>query len=224
MPSARCSPVPLSPICAPVTRGGPSSNPVVEAAPPAHCAMFSQTLQSSYGPGPKPLTDATIIRGLSSLIRSQVNPMRLSAPGAKFSTSTSHFLTRASRIALPFGFLASTVIERLFPLSIVKYRLSAPGMSRSWPRVTSPSPARSTLMTSAPSHASSCVHVGPDCTCVKSRMRTPSSALPILGNLLNRALRVEFADAAALGAGRRVDHRVDERGFAGVHRGVNGAL
>ena len=43
----------------------------------------------------------------------------------------------------------------------------------------SPSPARSTLTTSAPSHASSCVHVGPDCTCVKSRMRTPSNALPI---------------------------------------------
>ena len=65
-------------------------------------------------------------------------------------------------MAFPFGCLASTVIERLFPLSIVKYRLSTPGMSRSWPRVTSPSPARSTLMTSAPSHASSCVHVGPD--------------------------------------------------------------
>ena len=119
------------------------------------------------------------MRGLSSLMRSQVKPMRLSAPGAKFSTSTSHFLTSASRIAFPFGFLASTVIERLFALSIVKYRLSTPGMSRNWPRVTSPSPARSTLMTSAPSHASSCVHVGPDCTCVKSRMRTPSSALPI---------------------------------------------
>src|SRR6516225_6117998 len=33
-------------------------------------------------------------------------------------------------------------------------------------------------MTSAPSHASSCVQVGPDCTWVKSRMRMPSSALP----------------------------------------------
>ena len=41
MPSARCRPVPLSPICAPVTTGGPSSKPVVEAAPPAHCATFS---------------------------------------------------------------------------------------------------------------------------------------------------------------------------------------
>src|ERR1700760_1958406 len=42
----------------------------------------------------------------------------------------------------------------------------------------SPTPGRSTLITSAPMKARSCVQVGPDCTCVKSRMRTPSSALP----------------------------------------------
>ena len=34
MPQARCRPVPESPICAPVTSGGPSRKPVVEAAPP----------------------------------------------------------------------------------------------------------------------------------------------------------------------------------------------
>ena len=33
-------------------------------------------------------------------------------------------------------------------------------------------------MTSAPNQAKSCVQVGPDCTWVKSRMRTPCSALP----------------------------------------------
>src|SRR5688572_12773413 len=46
----------------------------------------------------------------------------------------------------------------------------------------SPTPGRSILITSAPNQASSCVQVGPDCTCVKSRMRTPSSALPALPN------------------------------------------
>src|SRR6185295_15777352 len=51
-------------------------------------------------------------------------------------------------------------------------------MSRSWPRVASPSPAFSTLITSAPNQASSWVQVGPDWTCVKSRILTPSSALP----------------------------------------------
>src|SRR3954463_10774240 len=110
-------------------------------------------------------------------------------------------------------------------------------MSRSWPRVASPSPAFSTLMTSAPNHASSWVQVGPDCTWVKSRILTPSSALPmgisespVVGwmrwrlLLLQRALRIEVADAAALTAGGRVDHRVDERRLARVHRRVDGAL
>src|SRR5277367_7183394 len=180
MPSARCRPVPLSPICAPVTSGGPSSKPVVDADPPAHCATFSYTLHSSYGPGPKPLTEATIMRGLSSWIRSQVNPMRSSAPGAKFSTSTSQCLTNFSSTCLPCSLLVSSVTERLLWLSMVKYRLSASGTSRSCSRVMSPAPAFSTLITSAPNHASSCVQVGPDCTCVKSRMRTPSNALPMV--------------------------------------------
>src|SRR4029453_6128432 len=52
----------------------------------------------------------------------------------------------------------------------------------------SPSPARSTLITSAPNHARSCVHVGPDCTCVKSRIFTPSSALPSLPHGLDETL------------------------------------
>src|SRR5436190_1965258 len=42
----------------------------------------------------------------------------------------------------------------------------------------SPWPGRSTLITSAPSQASSWVQVGPDWTCVKSRIFTPVSALP----------------------------------------------
>ncbi len=53
-------------------------------------------------------------------------------------------------------------------------------MSCSWPRVMSPTPGRSTLITSAPNQASSCVQVGPDWTWVKSRMRTPLSALVIM--------------------------------------------
>ena len=73
----------------------------------------------------------------------------------------------------------SSVIERLLWFSMVKYRLSTSGMSRSCSRVMSPAPARSTLITSAPNQASSCVQVGPDCTWVKSSMRTPSSALPM---------------------------------------------
>jgi formyl-CoA transferase len=40
-PIARCRPVPESPICAPVTKGGPSGTPVVLIAPPIACATFS---------------------------------------------------------------------------------------------------------------------------------------------------------------------------------------
>src|SRR5712692_8421032 len=42
----------------------------------------------------------------------------------------------------------------------------------------SPMPGRSTLITSAPNQASICVQVGPAWTWLRSRMRTPSSALP----------------------------------------------
>ncbi len=38
---ARCMPVLLSPRAAADTVGGPSQKPVVDAAPPAHCATFS---------------------------------------------------------------------------------------------------------------------------------------------------------------------------------------
>ena len=60
------------------------------------------------------------MRGLSLWMCSQVSPMRSSAPGAKFSTSTSHCLISRSRISRPFGCFESIVIERLLPLSIVK--------------------------------------------------------------------------------------------------------
>src|SRR4051794_23003083 len=99
----------------------------------------------------------------------------------------------------------------------------------------SPIPGRSTLITSAPNQANSCVQVGPDCTCVKSRIFTPSSALVIFVSpdvltclrslcrlLADRALRVEVADAAAFAARRGVDHRVDQRRLAGIHRFVDG--
>src|SRR5271170_6088949 len=89
----------------------------------------------------------------------------------------------------------------------------------------SPTPGRSTLITSAPNHASNWVQVGPDCTWVKSRMRTPSSAFMLCSCFFRQgAFRVEIADVATLAARRRVDHRVDQRGLAGVHGRVDGAL
>src|SRR5580704_648808 len=115
----------------------------------------------------------------------------------------------------------------------------------------SPTPGRSTLITSAPNQPSNWVQVGPDWTWVKSRIRTPLSALVIVllrivsaparagrkGDganatpsgcgwlfLLQLALRIEVADAAALAAGSRVQHRIDQGRLARVHRRVDGAL
>ena len=111
--------------------------------------------------------------GLSFWMYSQVKPMRSSAPGPKFSTITSDSLISFSSTALPSGFLVSSVSERLLLLSIVKYSASASGTSRSWLRVTSPEPGRSTLITSAPNQASIWVQAGPACTCVKSMILMP---------------------------------------------------
>ena len=80
------------------------------------------------------------------------------------------------KIPRPVSCFVFSVTLRLLWFSIVKYKLSTSGRSCSWRRVASPVPGRSTLITSAPNHASNCVHVGPDCTWVMSRMPTPSSA------------------------------------------------
>src|SRR3954466_7362052 len=65
----------------------------------------------------------------------------------------------------------------------------------------SPPPGRSILITSAPSQARSWVQVGPDCTCVKSSTRTPSSALPAWPNGLLEGLGMPLPFFAAFLAG-----------------------
>ena len=59
-------------------------------------------------------------RGLISWIRSQEKPIRSSAPGAKFSTSTSHSSTRRVSTSRPVSVLGLSSIERLLWLSMVK--------------------------------------------------------------------------------------------------------
>ncbi len=118
---ARCRPVPESPICAPVTNGGPSGTPVVLIAPPIACATFSYALKSAYGPlEPKPLIEPITIFGLISWIFSHVKPKRSSTPGPKFSMMMSHFFSRSTNTCLPSALFMLTVIERLLQLSIVK--------------------------------------------------------------------------------------------------------
>src|SRR5438445_10162007 len=123
----------------------------------------------------------------------------------------SHFFRRSTNTCLPSALFMFTVIERLLQLSIVKYRLSAFGTSRSWPRVASPC-GFSSLITSAPIQASSCEQVGPACTCDMSRMRIPLSAS--MFDLFLFCARIQARDATAFGARGFIDHGIDERGFA----------
>src|SRR5712691_3448506 len=169
------------------------------------------------------------IFGLISWIFAQGKPRRSSTPGPKFSMTMSHFFSRSTNTVLPSALFMFTVIERLLQLSMVKYRLSALGTSRSWPRVASLC-GFSNLITSAPIHARSCEHVGPAWTWVMSRIRTPLRAsilisknsaaderLPALAQRLDLFLfcaRIQARDATAFGAGGFIDHGIDERGFA----------
>ncbi|CAM5735732.1 hypothetical protein SALBM311S_03973 [Streptomyces alboniger] len=58
IPATAWTPVPESPIWAPVASGGPSSKPVVDIDPPMACATTSYALKLVYGPSPNPLMEA----------------------------------------------------------------------------------------------------------------------------------------------------------------------
>src|SRR5471032_2796405 len=132
-----------------------------------------------------------------------------------------------TKIALPSSDFVFSVMLRLLQLSIVKYRLSTPFLSWSWPRVISPRPGSSTLMTSAPSQPKICVHDGPAWTCVMSRILMPSSAFAtgfpftfaIRGLLVHRL--VHRARRELVGIDPHVDQRALARSACTLQRRLN---
>lgn len=60
------------------------------------------------------------MRGLISWMRSQVKPIRSTAPGPKFSTMTSERRISSVRSSLPRSVFVLRVMLRLLQLSIVK--------------------------------------------------------------------------------------------------------
>ena len=79
-------------------------------------------------------------------------------------------------IALPRSSFRLRVMLRLLAFSTKKYQLSTPGASAEAMRPCSPPSGFSTLMTSAPSHASASVHEVPASNWVRSRTLIPASA------------------------------------------------
>src|SRR5919201_1464565 len=110
-------------------------------------------------------------RGLRSLSARYEKPSLSSAPGRKFSVSTSLRSTRRRTSSRPSGCLRSTA--KLFLLRLNTGKKPAPACSSR--RVLSPSRG-STLITSAPRSASISPQEGPITMCANSTTRTPSSS------------------------------------------------
>src|SRR5438270_1591130 len=110
-------------------------------------------------------------RGFRSRSVAYEKPSLSSAPGRKFSVSTSLRATSRSTRSRPSGCLRSTA--KLFLLRLNTGKNPAPACSRR--RVLSPS-SGSTLITSAPRSASISPQEGPITMCANSTTRTPSSS------------------------------------------------
>src|SRR2546425_9221165 len=155
-----------------------------------------------------------MIRGLIRRSASYPKPRRSIAPGPKFSTTTSARPTMRSKRARPRSAFRSSVTLRLLALSKRKNHASVSGRSESARRPGSP-PGGSILTTSAPSHASISVQLGPASYCVRSRTTIPSRALPIsLRRRGVRPLRGVRREAYRLSPRLVVSHHVDDGGLA----------
>src|SRR5499426_1405805 len=148
-------------------------------------------------------------------------PRRSMTPGPMFSTTTSDCFTSSSNMARPRGDLRLRVTPFLQEFSRRKNHASSPRLSESAVRPGSPV-GGSILITSAPSHASIWVQLGPASYWVRSRTRIPSRAL---GMSLPPRLRGVRREAHGLGARLVVGDHVDHGGLAGrggaLERGAN---
>src|SRR6185503_12498734 len=144
------------------------------------------------------------------------NPSLSSAPGRKFSVSTSADFSSLSTSARPSAFCRSTA--RLFLLRLKTGKNPEPAASRR--RVLSPARG-STLITSAPRSASTSPQEGPITMCANSTTRTPSSGstesfwqscfgcMPVDGFLRNRFAQQIASHHQLL----KIDARLHARAF-----------
>src|SRR6266850_4713311 len=103
-------------------------------------------------------------------------------PGLKFSRTTSALATSLRRMACPSG--AFMLRVRLFLLRLTERKyVASPPENGGQPRVSSPLPGSSTLITSAPMSPRIIEQNGPASTRVRSRTRTPASGRSARGTL-----------------------------------------
>src|SRR5215831_2533896 len=148
-------------------------------------------------------------------------PRRSMTPGPMFSTTTSDCFTSSSNMARPRGDFRLSVTPFLQEFSRRKNHASSPRLSLSAVRPGSPV-GGSILITSAPSHASIWVQLGPASYWVRSRTRVPSRALGMgLPPRLRGVGREAHGLCARLVVGDHVDHRGLARGPCPLERGTD---
>src|SRR3954462_8428178 len=174
MPASR------SPIGTPTRVGSSGPGPVSDISPASPWAIWSSPARPPWGPScPNPLIERVTNRALSSASTSVPKPSRARVPGRKFSSRTSARRSRAVSTALSPSSLRSRVIDslvRLVERKDVDSRSAPSGCTNGGPqpRVSSPLPGFSTLMTRAPRSPSIIAACGPARARVRSTTRTPS--------------------------------------------------
>ncbi|CFW00078.1 Uncharacterised protein [Bordetella pertussis] len=126
--------------------------------------------------GPKPEMAQYTRRGLISDRASQSTPSFCATPGPKLWTTTSAQAASRCTTARPCADFRSSAMLRLLRLQL-RNTAAWPSWNGGQPRVSSPCPAASTLITSAPMSAMYCVHSGPARTLDRSSTRTPPSGV-----------------------------------------------
>src|SRR5262245_33403923 len=113
-------------------------------------------------------------RGFFFLSASKPKPSRSMVPGRKFSSTTSARAMSPWRMAWPSGAFRFNVRLFLLRFTDMKY-VASPPANGGQPRVSSPLPGSSILITSAPMSPSAIAQNGPASTRVRSMTRMPAS-------------------------------------------------
>src|SRR5690242_4790989 len=139
-------------------------------------------------------------------------------PVRKFSSRTSLFLASRSRIWRPSGALRFSVTLFLLRLTDMKY-VDSPPANGGQPRVSSPLPGSSILMTSAPMSPSSMAQYGPASTRVRSSTRMPFSGASArgIGSSFHDSLRETARDRVDAIAGMAGATPEQARALHGAH-------
>src|SRR4029450_2111384 len=136
-------------------------------------------------------------RGFFFRSASKPKPSRSMVPGRKFSSTTSAFAMSPWRMAWPSGAFRFSVRLFLLRFTDMKY-VASPPANGAQPRVSSPLPGSSILITSAPMSPSAIAQNGPASTRVRSMTRMAASGGRAAGRRVGPLVRLRLAPGSPL--------------------------